>query len=649
MAALLLAWLLGVSPAFVVAAGGTVAERLETARDHLQHGRYAEAQGDYESLLTGTIEPVDRREAAIGLSEVFAETGEWELAVSVVREALEANGDDADLWGRLAELQFATGAWAAAKQSVEAAIQRDTDALRARITLAHLHREAGESKDALEQYRWFVRYYNRVQPEDARTLRYVAAGSLEYARWKRVQSIFHFVINTLCPDALKADPQDWRTSLLSGELLLEKYNRPQAEEEFAAALAINPLAAEVHAARGRLALQEGNLDEADEHAAKSLEINPRQLSALLVRAEVELRTDDLTGAVPFIERAEAINRFDQGVLAARAAAHLLEAGLPARDRLQATLAAIPAAGQLSIRDPSKFDQLVLDLASRNPRPGRFLNDLGDFFEARRKYALAEACFTLAVEVMPELSGPHTSLGLTYMRTGRIAEAEATLDEAFKSDPFHVRVSNMRKVLGVLNGYETIRTEHFSIRVDASDAELGAYMAEYLEEVHAELAPVYGYEPPQPTQFEVYSSAKGQTAHQWFSARMTGLPWIQTIGASTGVIVALASPRATDEPYHWGRVLKHEYVHILTLQETDFNMPHWYTEALAVRTEGTLLNEQWQKLLLNRVPAGDVFTLQTVNSGFQRPEGLDDWTMAYCRCQYADFIERHWGEECCSNR
>ena len=126
--------------------------------------------------------------------------------------------------------------------------------------------------------------------------------------------------------------------------------------------------------------------------------------------------------------------------------------------------------------------------------------------------------------------------------------------------------------------------------------------------------------------------------------MIGLPWIQTIGASTGMIVALASPTDTDG-FNWARVLRHEFVHILTLQETGFNIPHWYTEALAVREEGLDMPEQWQDLLLKRVPAGEVFNLRTVNSGFQRPDGPTDWSMAYCQSHlYAKYMVERFGDD-----
>jgi tetratricopeptide (TPR) repeat protein len=616
---------------------------LPSAREHLRHGEYDPARDEFAALLQSNSSDA-LVAAAIGLSEALAATGEYAAAKQAIVDALTKQDESADLWGRLAELQFATGQWTEARASADAAVQRDTDALRARLIKAHLLRESGELTDALTEYRWFVRYYNRVQPTDAATLLSVAEGSLEYARWKNVNDIFHFVVNTLCPDALKDDPDDWRIWHLSGELLLEKYNRPEAESELTAALEINPHAAEVHEALARLALQDADYDTAAEHAERALAINPRLVPALVTLARIALQRDETgTTAADYVTQAEAVNPLDQSVLATRAMCLLLESGWPAADRLEACLGAFAARGELSLREPTQFETLVLELAARNPKAGRFLNELGEFFESRRKYAHAELAFRTAVAVMPELAEAKTNLGFIYMRTGRLEDAQRLLDEAFEADPFHVRVSNMRKVLGVLGDYQVIRTEHFSIRVDPADAELGAYMAEYLEELHAELAPLYGYEPALPTQFEIYSSAQGQTAHEWFSARMVGLPWIQTIGASTGMIVAMASPQSLEEPFHWGRVLRHEYVHILTLQQTDFNIPHWFTEALAVRSEGMLLPAEWQTLLERRSAEGNLFNLRTILQGFQAPENQDDWDIAYCQSRlYAHFIEETWG-------
>src|SRR6185369_12870205 len=122
--------------------------------------------------------------------------------------------------------------------------------------------------------------------------------------------------------------------------------------------------------------------------------------------------------------------------------------------------------------------------------------LGSKLELRKKFDLAERCYRQAIVSMPQLSAPRSDLGMLYMRVGRNGEAGKILDKAFEADPYHVRVSNMRKVLKVLDGYESIETEHFVIRVDGqADRILGRYMARYLEEIYPELVRQFGFEPP----------------------------------------------------------------------------------------------------------------------------------------------------------
>ncbi len=325
---------------------------------------------------------------------------------------------------------------------------------------------------------------------------------------------------------------------------------------------------------------------------------------------------------------------------------MLQDGPPATDELDDLFANLDKIEELDGRELSRFGKLLVTVARVNPHPGAFLYAVGGELEGRKKFDLAERFYQAAMAAMPQLSGPKSSLGMLYMRVGRNDEAQKLLDKAFEADPYHVRVSNMRKVLKLLDGYETIATEHFVIRVDSqADVILGRYMAEFLEEQYPALVKQFGYEPPTRTQFEIFNKAKGLSAHQWFSARMVGLPWVQTIGASTGMIVALASPTATDKPFNWARVLKHEFVHILTLQETNFNIPHWYTEALAVLSEESPRPEIWNQLLIERVPKRDLMNLDTINLGFIRPKTPLDWQMAYCQSRlYAEYMNDEFGPD-----
>ncbi|MBM4077983.1 MAG: hypothetical protein FJ267_20330, partial [Planctomycetes bacterium] len=203
----------------------------------------------------------------------------------------------------------------------------------------------------------------------------------------------------------------------------------------------------------------------------------------------------------------------------------------------------------------------------------------------------------------------------------------------------------RKVIKVLDDYSTVTTDHFVIRADGKlDHLLARYMAEYLEEIYPELTSKFGYEPDHRTQIEIYNEAKGLSAHQWFSARMVGLPWVQTIGASTGSIVALTSPASMEQPLNWARVMKHEFVHVLTLQQTHFNIPHWYTEALAMRSEGYPFPVEWNRLLLDRVPKGELGNVDNLSMRFVRAGNQANWNFAYCQSvMYAEYIVERFGE------
>jgi tetratricopeptide (TPR) repeat protein len=156
---------------------------------------------------------------------------------------------------------------------------------------------------------------------------------------------------------------------------------------------------------------------------------------------------------------------------------------------------------------------------------------------------------------------------------------------------------------------------------------------------------FGFEPEGKSLFEIFHRARNTRGHGWFSARMVGLPYIGTVGACAGKMVALASPNDMDQKFNWARVLKHEFVHVLNLQQTNFNIPHWYTEALAVLNEGYPRPEIWNQLLAVRVPKSEMFNLDDINLGFIRPKSSLDWQMAYCQAElYAEFMLHKYGDD-----
>ena len=102
-------------------------------------------------------------------------------------------------------------------------------------------------------------------------------------------------MNTVAVDALKADKTYWQAHLMSGRLLLEKYNKAQGHPELKAALVINPNAADVHIELAKSAIGEYDWDEVEEESKRALDICPHAPGALQALAAFR---ENCTSAIP---------------------------------------------------------------------------------------------------------------------------------------------------------------------------------------------------------------------------------------------------------------------------------------------------------------------------------------------------------------
>lgn len=597
---------------------------LAAARRFLLTGKYAEAVEAYQTLSDD--EPV---EAALGIARCHASQGQLDEAAATLQAALKDQPRPAALHAELAGLLFGRGEHVAADEQVTAALAADEGALAARWWRAELLRTRGELEQADRAYKWFVDYYNDNDVERAEDLHWVGQAAAQYARWHRLSGQFSFLVNELYPDALKADADYWPAHYESGLLFSEKYNQPEALRELTAALAINPNAAEVYAALASLELQEYKLDEARRHVERALEINPRLVAGHQLRADLHLANFQAHEAIEVLEAARRLNPLDEQTLGRLAAAYAVVDGVPD-----------DAAG-------TRLGGVLIEVTGRNAHAGEFFYTLAAGLDLSRRFPAAARYYRESLEKMPRLTAPRGALAMMQLRLGDEADAKRLLDESFEIDPFNVRVSNSLKVLEVLDGYAVLETEHFVLKFDRGhDDVLARYASRYLEEeVYPALVKRFGYAPSQKSLFEIFSRARNTDAHGWFSARMVGLPYVSTVGACAGKMVAMTSPNELRKKFNWARVLKHEFVHVLNLQQTAFNVPHWFTEALAVETEGYPRPQVWDELLRTRVPKGELFNIDTINLGFVRPASSLDWQMAYCQAQlYAQYMLKTYGDD-----
>ena len=598
---------------------------LDPARRLLQNGRYAEAQEAYDGLLKQDgLPPAARTRAALGRAECLASQGETAEAIQSLEALSNDRPEEPDLAARLADLKFARGDWDGASAAVARAKKADPDHLLARWVEARLLEARGDLDAAVLAWKWFVDRHNEKPGEvgkNAEALLIVGQAAERYyralARGDELSDALNDVLNQIYEAAIRIDPHCWQAAWLEGRLFLSGYREGDAHKELTRALQINPQAVEVLVTLGQSDLQGYKLSAGRAKAERALKINPRYAPAYVLIADLNISDERFGDALEAARKAVAENPRDEDALARLAAASRLLV-----DPLGAAAAEVAA-------------------LANNPRPATFYAALGERLADRRKYHSAERAYLLAAAADPHRADAPIGLGMLYMQIGRETEARDLFAAAFAADPFNVRANNQVEVLKQMAGYHAVETEHYSVLIDpAQDALLGKYMSRYLESIHGDLAKRFGYSPPERTKIEIMKN------HRWFSARTIGLPFIPTVGACTGKVVALASPREMKRPFNWARVLTHEVVHVITLQQTEFNIPHWYTEALAVESEGFPRPQAWNTMLLERVPTRrKLLNLDTINLGFIRPNEPEDRQLAYCQAQlYANYMLKRFGSD-----
>lgn len=616
--------------AATVVALGTSARQPAGTGDPLAEPRQRLLRGNYEEARAGfTTAAKDAKlapAATIGLARAWREEGEAGKALAALDEALKAAPGHADMLANRADLFYSLGKWDEALADAAAVLAKQDGHFLARWVKARVLRDKGDLPAADAEVRWFVRAYSDAENADrpitdADTLLIVGQAGVENATWNNRPQQFQFVLNEVYKDAKKYNPDSWQAEALAGLLLLEKHNRAQALDAFDAALKVNPRAADVLAGKGLAALARLDFKDADQFADQALKVNPRHPGALRLKADVFLAGGDAVTAKRHLAAAKLVNPRDE-----------------------ATLARLAAIAHLS-SDADGFAALAKEVEAFDAKPAAFYHDLAVALDARKQYAKAEEFFRKAAELRPQLPAAKAGLGMLLLRTGREPEARVVLDGAFKADPFNVRVSNSRLVLKHLDGYQTVETPHYVVRFDPkADKVLAPFLAEYLEEVHAGLAKDYRFAPEGKVVVEVFSS------REMFSGRTIALPGLPDVaaGACTGRVIAFPSPsaeRGEGRPLNWSRVVRHELTHAFNLLQTDYRVPHWLTEGLAVRSEGGERPAHWMAVLRDRYAAARLFDLDSITLGFVRPRAEDDWPLAYLQSLlYVEYLTKTHGGE-----
>lgn len=577
-----------------------------SARECFLRGDYDRAIVLYEELTKK--DPVS---AACGRSAVDVQVGDYRAGIERLKRVEDRAKGSADWHASLAALLCAVGDYEPALQHNRRALEIDANHFRARRQLGELLELLGRTKEAEETYQPFEDVMTGPKlPNRAEDLMALGYGFYRYSTLTRHPEIVRrtrHVLTEVYQEAFDfVDSLCWPARLAAAQLLLEKHQFKEAREDFEAILKQNANVPDAHVGLGYIALEDWEFDDAQKNGEAALKINPNHVAAHVLLARLHMS-----------ER-----KYQE---AASEAAAALKTNPNALDALS-----VLAAAQLRNGDEAASRETQERVAKINPKAAVLHHELGRWLAAGRQFADAEAHLKLAIEFAPTWSEPPTELGQLYMETGEEDSARKTLEAAFTLDSFNRHTHNVLSLLDSLEKFARLETEHFIIKYDAKeDAVVAPYVAEALEAIYPEVCGDFNVILDKKTIIEIFPD------HMGFSVRITGRPFIATIGACTGRVIALTAPRGRPPfgRFNWAGVLRHEFTHTVTLAATENRIPHWMTEGLAVHEEPVPRPWKVKTMLCTALRCGDLFDLDSLDWGFMRPRKPNDRQLAYAQSEW----------------
>jgi len=442
---------------------------------------------------------------------------------------------------------------------------------------------------------------------------------------RRAQDEFRAMMSMLAKAREKLDRFEPGAPLAEARLLDEKDNTEEAVKAIQQALSLNPRSARAWALLGRIAVDQFDFDRAQKIIGRLDDLGgPGSIEGAILAARLRLKQNDAPGAE-------------------RAIAPILEH----YPHMEAALA-LRAAGAAGEYDDTRCKQALAEFDRIWPGSPLALLEVGRVLSQRRQYDAGAERLREAMKRAPGWPEPAIELGLLCIQAAWDDEAITALERATTLDPFNVRAANCLKLAREVKTYTRFEGEHFVVRCRPGiDEVMAAEMMPVLDRLYARVTGAgrggISYTPPGKTIIELLPD------HATFAVRVTGMPAVHTIAASTGPLIAMEPPRSgagsSMGPYDWARVLQHEFTHTVTLARTNNRLPHWFTEAAAVYLEDAPRIYERCKLLVQSLEHDDLFDLDEINVAFVRPKRRQDRGLAYAQghWMYEYMIER-WGTE-----
>ena len=542
-------------------------------------------------LLGLAAAPAAGRDSAAALR-----TGDYEDAITLAAAEIEALPVDRAAWQVSVESLLALGRYEDALARALAGLAETPANIRMHLLGMEAARFAGQPEIATalhEQIRSLLLGRQRYIPDESHLVDLGEAALLLGAEPR-------LVLENFLKRGQTAEPPVRAAFLIAGRLALEKGDDGLASRTFQAGLQAFPDDPDLLAGLAASFL-DGDRTHLIEFATRALAINPRHSPAHLLLAEHLIDAEQLDAAAAQLDRIDAVNPHHPEALALRAVIAHLRHDLPgaraARTRALATW-----------KENPRVDHLIGQKLAQRYR-------FAESAEALRLSLARDALYTPA----------RLELAQTLLRLGHDDEGWTLALEAQKADPYSVTAFNLAQLRDRVAQLAELRSEHFVVRLGASEAPVyGDRALALLERAREKLSARYGLELAQPTTVEIFPDPKD------FAVRTFGMPGVGGfLGVCFGPVVTVNSP-ATRRA-NWEAVLWHEFAHTITLALTRNRMPRWLSEGISVLEE-TEENPAWgQRMTIawhRRITGGGLRPIGTMSAAFLEAESGEDTQFAY---------------------
>ncbi len=402
-----------------------------------------------------------------------------------------------------------------------------------------------------------------------------------------------------------------------GRLMHERFNNTEADKLFQEALQRDPNNARAYYGLA-LVSADGFDNKAIEYTSKAMELDPKLYEARELMASLRLEDSDEAKA---FEEADAALKISPEALDAMAIHAAIEL--------------------LADRSPDAWLERIRQI---NPVYGEGYALIAHHLELNRRYVDAIAYYRKAIEADPRLWSARAQLGINLMRLGQEDEPRKQLELCYANGYRNAETVNSLRLLDSYKNFETFKESGTVLKLNKKEADLlHPYFEAEMKRIIAAYDKKYKMTLPGPVQVEVYPD------HEDFAVRTMGMPGLGALGVTFGLVIAMDSPSGRPPgEFLWASTLWHEMSHVYILTATNFRVPRWFTEGLAVHEE-TQASPEWGDRITPEIVVAirdkKLLPVAELDRGFIRPEYPAQVIVSYYEAgRICDYIQQRWGAD-----